>query len=286
MKKVLLIGADGMLGGELKERLEKKYEVTGTTIETLDITDRQAVLIKAKEINPDYVINCAAYTNVDGCEVNYDLANTVNGLAVENISAAAKENDSIFIHISTDYVFDGKLDIDKIYTEDMEPGPISAYGKTKLIGEENAAKAEKYYILRTAWLYGLGGKNFVKTMLKLSETHDTLKVVADQHGSPTCTTTLCEIIETVMEKEPEYGVYHSTNEGFTTWYEFTKKIFEIAGKSTVVNPVTSEEYKVLNPASTDRPKNSMLSKEKLKSAGIIPAKWEDALKDYLKEELK
>ena len=185
MKKVLLIGADGMLGGELKERLEKKYEVTGTTIETLDITDRQAVLSKAKEINPDYVINCAAYTNVDGCEVNYDLANTVNGLAVENISAAAKENDSIFIHISTDYVFDGKLDIDKIYTEDMEPGPISAYGKTKLLGEENAAKAEKYYILRTAWLYGLGGKNFVKTMLKLSENHDSLNVVCDQHGSPT-----------------------------------------------------------------------------------------------------
>lgn len=286
MKKVLLIGADGMLGGELKERLEKKYEVTGTTIETLDITDRQAVLSKAKEINPDYVINCAAYTNVDGCEVNYDLANTVNGLAVENISAAAKENDSIFIHISTDYVFDGKLDIDKIYTEDMEPGPISAYGKTKLLGEENAAKAEKYYILRTAWLYGLGGKNFVKTMLKLSENHDSLNVVCDQHGSPTSTTTLCKIIEEIMEKQPEYGVYHSTNEGFTTWYEFTKKIFEIAGKSTVVNPVTSEEYKVLNPASTDRPKNSMLSKEKLKSVGIIPAKWEDALKDYLKEELK
>ena len=286
MKKVLLIGADGMLGGELKERLEKKYEVTGTTIETLDITDRQAVLIKAKEINPDYVINCAAYTNVDGCEVNYDLANTVNGLAVENISAAAKENDSIFIHISTDYVFDGKLDIDKIYTEDMEPGPISAYGKTKLIGEENAAKAEKYYILRTAWLYGLGGKNFVKTMLKLSENHDSLNVVCDQHGSPTSTTTLCKIIEEIMEKQPEYGVYHSTNEGFTTWYEFTKKIFEIAGKSTVVNPVTSEEYKVLNPASTDRPKNSMLSKEKLKSAGIVPSKWEDALANYLKEELK
>ena len=286
MKKVLLIGADGMLGGELKERLEKKYEVTGTTIETLDITDRQAVLIKAKEINPDYVINCAAYTNVDGCEVNYDLANTVNGLAVENISAAAKENDSIFIHISTDYVFDGKLDIDKIYTEDMEPGPISAYGKTKLIGEENAAKAEKYYILRTAWLYGLGGKNFVKTMLKLSENHDSLNVVCDQHGSPTYAKDLTDIIYKAIEKKIPYGIYNATNEGFTTWYEFTKKIFEIAGKSTVVNPVTSEEYKVLNPASTDRPKNSMLSKEKLKSAGIIPAKWEDALKDYLKEELK
>lgn len=286
MKKVLLIGADGMLGGELKERLEKKYEVTGTTLQTLDITDKEAVLAKAKEVNPYYIINCAAYTNVDGCEVNYDLANSVNGLAVANIAEAAKANDSTFIHISTDYVFDGKLDIEKIYTEDMLPGPISAYGKTKLVGEENAAKAEKYYILRTAWLYGLGGKNFVKTMLKLSETHDTLNVVCDQHGSPTSTTTLCEIIEQIMEKEPEYGVYHSTNEGFTTWYDFTVKIMELAERKTKVHPVTSEEYKQMNPASSDRPKNSMLSKEKLKKAGIVPSKWEDALANYLKEELK
>lgn len=286
MKKVLLIGADGMLGGELRERLEKKYEVTGTTLQTLDITDREAVLAKASEVNPYYIINCAAYTNVDGCEVNYELANKVNGLAVANIAEAAKENDSTFIHISTDYVFDGKLDIEKIYTEDMTPGPISAYGKTKLVGEQNAAKAEKYYILRTAWLYGLGGKNFVKTMLKLSETHDELKVVCDQHGSPTSTTTLCEIIEQIMEKEPAYGVYHSTNEGFTTWYDFTVKIMELAGRKTKVHPVTSEEYKQMNPASSDRPKNSMLSKEKLKSAGIVPANWEDALVNYLKEELK
>lgn len=240
----------------------------------------------AKEVKPYFIINCAAYTNVDGCEVNYDLANKVNGLAVENIADAARENEATFIHISTDYVFDGKLDVEKIYTEDMVPGPVSAYGKTKLLGEENAAKAEKYYILRTAWLYGLGGKNFVKTMLKLSETHDELKVVADQHGSPTCTTTLCEIIEAIMEKEPAYGVYHSTNEGFTTWYDFTVKIMELAGKTTKVHPVTSEEYKQMNPASSDRPKNSQLSKEKLKSIGIVPSKWEDALKDYLKEELK
>ena len=286
MKKVLLIGADGMLGGELRERLEKKYEVVGTTLQTLDITDREAVLKKAKEVKPYFIINCAAYTNVDGCEVNYDLANSVNGLAVANIAEAAKENDSTFIHISTDYVFDGKLDVEKIYTEDMIPGPISAYGKTKLIGEKNAEKAEKYYILRTAWLYGLGGKNFVKTMLKLSETHDELKVVCDQHGSPTSTTTLCEIIEGIMEKEPAYGVYHSTNEGFTTWYDFTVKIMELAGRSTKVYPVTSEEYKQMNPASSDRPKNSMLSKEKLKNAGIVPSNWEDALANYLKEELK
>ncbi len=286
MKKVLLIGADGMLGGELRERLEKIYEVTGTTLQTLDICDRDAVLAKAKEVNPEFIINCAAYTNVDGCEVNYELANKVNGLALENIADAAKLVDSTLIHISTDYVFDGKMDVEKAYTEDMEPAPVTAYGKTKLLGEQNAEKAGKYYILRTAWLYGLGGKNFVKTMLKLSETHDTLKVVADQHGSPTCTTTLCEIIETVMEKEPEYGVYHSTNEGFTTWYDFTCKIMELAGRKTVVEPVTSEEYKEMNPASSDRPKNSKLSKEKLHKVGVYPKAWEKALEEYLKEELK
>ena len=286
MKKIFLIGADGMLGGELKGRLEKKYEVYGTTIETLDICDKEAVLKKANEIKPDYIINCAAYTNVDGCEVNYDLANRVNGIAVENIAEAAKATNAKLIHISTDYVFDGKLDVDKVYTEDMATAPVSAYGKTKLLGEQNAAKAGKYYILRTAWLYGLGGKNFVKTMLKLSENHDSINVVCDQHGSPTSTTTLCEIIEQVIEKEPEYGVYHSTNEGFTTWYDFTKKIYELANKSTVVNPVTSEEYKQMNPASSDRPKNSQLSKQKLESIGIVPSNWEDALANYLKEELK
>ena len=286
MKKVLLIGADGMLGGELKERLEKNYEVYGTTLATLDITDREAVLAKAKEVNPYFIINCAAYTNVDGCETNEDLALAVNGTALANIAEAAKQEDATLIDISTDYVFPGNLPIDQIYTEDMEPAPVSAYGRTKLVGERNAAKAEKYYILRTAWLYGLGGKNFVKTMLRLSKDHDVLTVVNDQHGSPTSTTTLCSIIEQVMEKEPAYGVYHSTNEGFTTWYEFTKKIFEIAGIKTEVKPITSKEYKEMYPQSSDRPANSQLSKEKLHSVGIYPENYEEALKKYLAEELK
>ena len=243
MKKVLLIGADGMLGGELRERLEKIYDVTGTTLETLDITDREAVLAKAEEVKPYFIINCAAYTNVDGCEANEGLANAVNGVAVGNISEAAKANDATFIHISTDYVFDGKLDVEKSYEETMAPNPVSAYGRTKLLGEQNAAKADKYYVLRTAWLYGLGGKNFVKTMLRLSKDRDELTVVDDQHGSPTSTTTLCKIIEGIMEKEPEYGVYHSTNEGFTTWCRFTRKIFELANISTKVKAITSTEYK-------------------------------------------
>ena len=286
MKKIFLIGADGMLGGELRERLEKKYDVVGTTIQTLDICDKEAVLNKAKEIKPDFIINCAAFTNVDACEVKEELALAVNGTALTNIAEAAKQESAKLIHISTDYVFAGDMPVDKIYTEDMEPNPVSAYGRTKLVGEENAKKAEKYYIFRTAWLYGLGGKNFVKTMLNLSKTKDEISVVDDQHGSPTSTTTLCEIIEKIIEKEPEYGIYHSTNEGFTTWCQFTRKIFELAGINTKVNAITSEEYKEMYPQSSDRPKNSQLSKEKLKNVGIVPSKWEDALKEYLEKELK
>jgi len=145
MKKVLLIGADGMLGGELRERLEKKYEVVGTTLQTLDITDRDAVLAKAKEVSPYYIINCAAYTNVDGCETNYELAEKVNGIALGNIARSAKEVDATLIQISTDYVFDGNLDVEKAYTEDMTPNPVSAYGRTKLMGEENTKIASDEY---------------------------------------------------------------------------------------------------------------------------------------------
>ena len=281
MKKVLVIGQDGMLGGELYLRLKNNpnYEVYKTTIETLDICNEEAVRNEITKIKPYFVINCAAYTNVDGCETHFELANSVNGMAVLNIAKAVKEVNATFIQISTDYVFDGELEVDKAYTEDMLPSPVSAYGKTKLLGEENAKVAEKYYILRTAWLYGQGN-NFVRTMLKLSKTHDSLNVVCDQHGSPTCTTTLCEIIEQIMEKEPEYGIYHSTNEGFTTWYEFAKDIFKIKGIDITVNPVTSEEY----PTPTKRPHNSKLSKEKLHSIGIYPSNYLDVLKEYLKGE--
>ncbi len=281
MKKVLVIGQDGMLGGELYLRLKNNpnYEVYKTTIETLDICNEEAVRNEIVKIKPYFVINCAAYTNVDGCETHFELANSVNGMAVLNIAKAVKEVNATFIQISTDYVFDGELEVDKAYTEDMLPNPVSAYGKTKLLGEENAKVAEKYYILRTAWLYGQGN-NFVRTMLKLSKTHDSLNVVCDQHGSPTCTTTLCEIIEQIMEKEPEYGIYHSTNEGFTTWYEFAKDIFKIKGIDITVNPVTSEEY----PTPTKRPHNSKLSKEKLHNIGIYPSNYLDVLKEYLKGE--
>ncbi len=286
MKKVLLIGKDGMLGGELFKRLslcKEKYEVEGTTLETLDITNLEDVLKKVDEVKPYFVINCAAYTNVDGCETNYDIAEKVNGIAVGNLAKATKEVDSTLIQISTDYVFDGRLDVNKVYTEDMTPNPVSAYGKTKLIGEENAKSANKYYILRTAWLYGQG-KNFVRTMLNASKTRDEVTVVCDQYGSPTSTTTLCKIIEQIMEKEPEYGIYHSTNEGYTTWYDFTRKFYEIKGIKTNVKPITSAQYKEMYPQSSDRPFNSKLSKDKLHSIGIYPDDYVDAVKEYLKGE--
>ncbi len=286
MNKVLLIGSDGMLGGDLAEILAEKYDVTTTTIETLDICDKEAVINKVKEVQPYFIINCAAYTNVDSCEVNYDLAKKINGDALSNIVEAAKIVNATIIHISTDYVFQGNLDLDKVYREDMESVPVSAYGKTKLIGEKNVQKYDKYYILRTAWLYGIRGKNFVKTMLRLSKEKEEISVVSDQHGSPTSTIALCRIIEQIMEKEPKYGIYHATCEGYTSWYEFTKKIFEEAGIETKVKPITSAEYKEIYPTSSNRPKNSMLSKEKLQKIGIYPEEYEEALKKYLKEELK
>lgn len=282
MKKILLVGQDGMLGGELFSRLEQnpEYEVVGTTIQTLDICNEKAVCDRVEELQPYFIINCAAYTNVDGCETNYDLANAVNGEAVGNLAKAAKLVGATLLQISTDYVFDGNLPVAQAYTEDMAPNPVSAYGKTKYLGEQNAAKAEKYYILRTAWLYGQG-HNFVRTMLKLAKDHTSLNVVNDQHGSPTGTTTLCEIIEKILEKEPAYGIYHSTNEGFTTWYEFAKKIFELKGIDITVNPVSSDEF----PTPTKRPFNSQLSKEKLHSIGIYPISYEEMLQEYLKGEM-
>ena len=283
MKKILIIGQDGMLGSELTIRLKKnpEYEVYGTTMQTLDICDKEAVHNKILEIKPYYIINCAAYTNVDGCETHLELANAVNGIAVENISEAANLVDATLIQIGTDYVFDGELPVEESYTEDMTPCPVSAYGITKLLGEQNAAKANKHYILRTAWLYGQGN-NFVRTMLRLSKEKEFLNVVCDQHGSPTSTTTLCEIIEQFLIKEPAYGIYHTTNEGYTTWYGFAKTIFELSGINIPVNPVNSDAY----PTPTKRPFNSKLSHKKLNNIGIYPRNYVEELKEYLKEENK
>lgn len=208
-------------------------------------------------------------------------------LGPKNLAIVANEEDVTLIHISTDYVFSGDKDINEVYTEDEEKNPVTAYGTTKLEGEE-AIKSScfKYYIFRTAWLYG-DGNNFVRTMLKLGKERSEISVVSDQNGSPTYAVDLASIIHQAIEKQIPYGIYHATNEGYTTWYEFTKEIFEIAGIDCKVNPVTTEEYiKMLNIVQAKRPKNSKLSKGKLLKEKVEIPKYEEALRRYLNIELK
>ena len=284
--KILITGANGMLAKSVKARLKKENELICTDVSDLDITNAEAVMNFVKENKPEYIINCAAFTAVDKAEEVYDLAEKINADGPGNLAKAAKANDAVLVHVSTDYVFGGDLDVEKDYKEDDPKKPVTAYGITKLHGEEQIQEnTDKYYIFRTAWLYGIGGNNFVKTMLKLGEDRDELSVVADQHGSPTYAKDLSEIIYQAVTKKIPYGIYNSTNEGYTTWYDFTKAIFEYTGTICKVNPVTTEEYiEMMKVTQAKRPKNSQMSKEKLEKAGIEVPQWEDGLKRYLKEE--
>ena len=280
--KILITGANGMLAKAVKEKLNKENELICTDVEDLDITNEQAVLNYVEQTKPEYIINCAAYTAVDKAEEAGEIVEKINADGPGNLAKAAKLNNSVLVHISTDYVFGGSLDLDKSYKEDDEKHPVTAYGITKLKGEEEIQKnTDKYYIFRTAWLYG-DGNNFVRTMLKLGEAKDEISVVSDQHGSPTYSEDLANIIAQAIEKKIPYGIYNATNEGFTTWYDFTKAIFEYAGIICNVNPVTTEEYiEMMKITQAKRPKNSQMSKEKLLSQGIQVPEWEDALKRYL-----
>ena len=285
--KILITGANGMLAKSVREKLSEGNELICTDVNELDITDETAVLKKVEEIKPEYIINCAAYTAVDKAEDAYDLADKINADGPGNLAKAAKAVDAVLIHISTDYVFNGDLDISKSYVETDQVGPVTVYGKTKLHGEEEVQKnTDKFYIFRTAWLYG-DGNNFVRTMLKLGTTKDEINVVSDQHGSPTYAEDLANIIKQAIEKKIPYGIYHTTNQGFTTWYEFTKKIFELANISCKVNPVTTEKYiEIMKVKQAKRPFNSKLSKEKILSQGVEIPTWEEGLKRYLDIELK
>lgn len=284
--KILITGANGMLAKSVRKRLEEN-EIICTDVEDLDITNEEEVLKKISEVKPEYIINCAAFTAVDKAETAGEIVEKINADGPRNLAKAAKENDSVLVHVSTDYVFGGDLDVEKDYKEDAPKNPVTAYGITKLHGEEAIKEnLDKYYIFRTAWLYG-DGNNFVRTMLKLGETKDEINVVADQHGSPTYAEDLANFIVEAIEKKIPYGIYNATNEGYTTWYDFTKAIFEYAGIVCRVNPVTTEEYiEMMKVTQAKRPKNSQMSKEKLKSAGIEVPEWEDALKRYLKAEGK
>lgn len=282
--KILITGANGMLAKSVRGKLANE-ELICTDVAELDITKQDEVIHFVEENKPEYIVNCAAFTAVDKAETAGEIVEKINADGPRNLAIAADRIGATLIHISTDYVFGGNLDISKAHSEDDEKAPVTAYGITKLHGEQAIEEnCKKYYIFRTAWLYG-EGNNFVRTMLKLSENHNELNVVCDQHGSPTYAEDLAQIIKEAIEKKIPYGVYHTTNEGFTTWYEFTKKIFELTNTKCKVNPVTTDEYiKLMNVVQAKRPENSQLSKAKLNSVGITIPTWEDALVRYLKKE--
>ncbi len=287
MKKILVTGCNGQLGRAVRKEYAGE-EVTfintdvteGEGVLALDITDVDAVMELVRREKPDVIINCAAHTNVDLCEKQWDSAYRINAIGPRNLSIAATAVGAKMIHVSTDYVFEGNGT--RPYTEFDAPNPISAYGKTKLEGERFVqAFADRYFILRTAWLYG-EGKNFVKTMLRLAETHDEVSVVDDQVGSPTSAVELARMIH-YLEKTDNYGIFHATCEGDTNWADFAETIFKKAGKVTKVRHVSSEEYAKMNPASAKRPAYSILDNYMLRLTGDYRmADWQDALDEYMK----
>jgi len=277
--KVLVTGTKGQLGYDVVNELEKRgHTAIAVDIEEMDITDAVSVEKVITEAEVDAVIHCAAYTAVDVAEDNVELCRRVNAEGTENIAKVCKKLDLKMIYISTDYVFDGEGE--RPWEPDDERHPLNVYGQTKYEGELAVEKyLEKYFIVRIAWVFGVNGKNFIKTMLKLSETHEELNVVDDQVGSPTYTYDLAVLLVDMAESD-KYGRYHATNEGLCTWYQFAKEIFRQAGVEVKVNPVTSDMF----PAKAKRPKNSRMSKEKLDVNGFhrLPT-WQNALERYLGE---
>ncbi len=333
--RILITGAKGMLAQAVRARFAtdpdgnpNKLILTDVVADdatgslALDITDLEAVMRVIKEAQPDLIINCAAYTNVDGAEQAAELAERVNALGPENLAKAAAQinngkNGATLVHISTDYVFGGAKPIQQneeeliqdtqnyVYSEDDAKNPQSVYGKTKLKGEEAiTANTDQYYIFRTAWLYGLGGKNFVETMLAVADKQiDAVRagekdfaevtVVDDQHGSPTYTRDLTDIIYQAVYQQIPFGIYNATNEGYTTWADFTRKIYELTDTKCVVRGISTEEYEKQAEERAKaageqrkvapRPKNSQMSKAKLRNAGVSVPEWTDGLVRYLAE---
>lgn len=269
---LLIVGARGMLGQALAEVFRDQQPTLWDKAE-IDITDAAATLAKISDIRPTVIINAAAYTDVDGAEKDRDVAFAVNATGVANVAAAAKAVGATMVQYSTDYVFPGTNRTG--IKEDDQPGPpVNAYGESKLAGEVALRRSgATYYLLRTAWLYGPGGKNFVDTMLLLAQTKSSLSVVNDQHGSPTFTYDVARATQEILEKYLP-GIYHTVNSGQTTWYDFAQKIFELAGKSIEVMPVPSSQF----PRPARRPQYSMLQSSK----GPTLRPWEVALDDYLK----
>lgn len=276
---ILITGGDGQLGTELRHLLdEKKIEYVSTDAGEMDITNAEQTMEVVKKINPELIYHCAAYTAVDKAEdEGRKLDEVINVAGTGNVALAAKEVGAKLVYISTDYVFDGTKK-EGMYQPDDPKNPQSEYGRTKLLGEQAVQELlTDYYIIRTSWVFGVYGHNFVFTMQKLAETHDTITVVNDQFGRPTWTRTLAEFMVYIFEHKAPFGIYHLSNENSCSWYEFAKEIL----KDTTVNvvPVTSQEY----VQKAKRPQYSVMDLEKAKSLGFeIPA-WQTALQEMLAE---
>lgn len=277
--KVLVTGFGGQLGFDvMRELTNRGIDATGTTRQDFPLTDMEAMRKRILDYMPDVVVHCAAYTAVDKAEDEPEVAMAVNGEATRCIAELCREIDAKLIYISTDYVFPGTGEA--FYEPDEPKAPQNAYGKSKLAGEEYVQKLlDRYFIVRISWVFGINGKNFIRTMLKLSETHDELRVVDDQVGSPTYTVDLAKLLVDMAGTE-KYGVYHATNEGICSWAELAAETFRQFGRKTKVTPVASSEY----PTKAVRPKNSRMSKQCLDDAGFnrLPG-WKDAVGRYLIE---
>lgn len=282
--KYLITGYKGQLGYDLTRELKKRGELDymAVDIDEMDITNKEQVMSIVKEYNPDVIIHCAAWTAVDKAEEMEDKVQLVNVEGTKNIVDASLEVGATTIYISTDYVFDGKKE--GYYTEEDKVDPQSVYGKSKFLGEEEVRRNPKHFITRISWVFGINGNNFIKTMLKLSDNHDELNVVDDQIGSPTYTVDLSKILIDMAHSD-KYGTYHINNDGYCSWAEFADYIFKSNDKNTKVNAVSTEEYlEITGTKQAYRPRNSKLSKEKLKEAGfdMLPS-WQDATDRYCKE---
>ena len=278
--KVLVTGAKGQLGTDLMNELEKRgIESIGVDVQEMDITDREACMRVISESKADAVIHCAAYTAVDAAEDNVDLCRKINGEGTRNVALACQATGAKMMYISTDYVFDGQGT--RPWEPDDSRSPLNVYGQTKYEGELAVEElVEKFFTVRIAWVFGVAGKNFIKTMLRLGKERGAVSVVDDQVGSPTYTYDLARLLVDMIQTD-YYGRYHATNEGFCSWYEFACEIFRQAGMDEVkVTPVSSDQF----PVKAVRPANSRMSKAKLEENGIEPLPtWQDALGRFLKE---
>ena len=282
MLKVWISGANGHLGQALCTRLDReKYQLIATDVAEVDVTVPAEVRAFADANCPDVIINCTGFNDEDGCETDPDRAYRVNALGPRNLALACEKINARLIHISTDYVFSGTANGGVALDESALPAPISAYGQTKLLGETYVQQfCRRHFIVRTAWLYSYYGKNFVKTMVNLAKTHDTLNVVNDQLGNPTNAVDLAyHILKLAVSHD--YGIYHCTGSGICSWYDFASEIIRLSGLPCTVKPVTSAQYKEMNPKSADRPAWSALENRALRcSVGDDMRDWKDAIQDF------